>query len=85
MAVAKLLLLEHCCLRWFKEHVDTTKHHERQDDLFVISFLESMYQHIVGNVPNEREKSVILFVVHKAYIKKMSLVLNVQLYFVWTN
>ena len=65
MAVAKLLLLEHGSLGRFKEHVDTTKHHERQDNLLVVALLKSMHQNIVGNVPNEREKSVILFVVHR--------------------
>ena len=70
MAVAELLLLEYSRLCWFKEYVDTTKHHERKYYFLVISFLESMYQYIVGNVPDEREESVILFVVHYKFFSR---------------
>ena len=45
--------------------VYSTKHHERQDYLFVVTFLESMYQNIVGDIPDEGEECVILLVVHK--------------------
>ena len=53
MAVAELLLLENGSLGGFKEHVDTTKHHERKDYLLVVALLKSMHQHIVGNIPDE--------------------------------
>ena len=68
MAVAELLLLENGSLGGFKEHVDATQHHERQDNFLVVALLKSMHQHIVGDVPDEGEKSVILLVVHRILI-----------------
>lgn len=65
MTVTELLLFENGCFSRFKEHVYSTKHHERQDYLFVVTFLESMYQNIVGDIPDEGEECVILLVVHK--------------------
>ena len=65
MVVAELLLLENGSLGWFKEHVDTTKHHERHYYLLVVALLKSMHQHIVSDIPDEGEERVILFVVHR--------------------
>lgn len=65
MTVTELLLFENGCFGRFKEHVYSTKHHEWQDYLFVVTFLESMYQNIVGDIPDEGEECVILLVVHK--------------------
>ena len=53
MAVTKLFLFENGSLGWFKEHVDTTKHHERQYYLLIVTLLKSMYQNIIRNIPDE--------------------------------
>ena len=65
MAVAELLFLENGSLGGLKEHIDAAQHHERQDDLLVVAILEGMHKHIVGNVPDEGEEGIVLFVIHR--------------------
>ena len=65
MAIAELLLFENSSFGRFKEYVDTAKHHERKYYLLVVALLKSMYQHIVSDILDEGEESVILFVVHR--------------------
>ncbi len=42
MDVVEIFLLDHSSLSWFKEHINTTKHNERQKELFVFAFLENI-------------------------------------------
>lgn len=65
--VTKLFLRQDLLLGWFQEHVNTSKHHERQDDFLVITFLKGMYQYIIGYIPNEGKEAVILFGFHCRY------------------
>ena len=65
MDVAEIFLLDHYSLSWFKEHINTTKHNERQKELFCIRLSRKHNHHIVSNVPYKRKESVKLFVINR--------------------
>ena len=59
-----LTKVQHLLLGVGKEQVQATQHDKGQCYLLVVALLECLYQHVVGNVPEECEELVVLLLFH---------------------